>query len=167
MQFHPTKPRNTSPQGDAQRVLTSTAPAPARTPKSAAPPHSPRDATKQTASSDPPDSGTLGIRRNTSTHDTSDETGRARAANLRPQSPIPAASADDETPQGPPPSTRPVHAYINIWCTPRPRRAAASPPKPEAQSSPTTGPEHPSSQKPSKQKNPKYKAAAPPAAEET
>src|SRR5579864_600558 len=144
-----------------------TAPAPARTPKSAAPPHSPRDATKQTASSDPPDSGTQDIRRNTSTHDTSDETGRARAANLRRQFPIPAASADDETPQGPPPSPRSAHADINTSYTPHPQRAAASRPKPEAQSSPKTVPAHPSSPKPSKQRNPKYKAAALPAAEET
>src|SRR5579864_1799423 len=144
-----------------------TAPAPARTPKSAAPPHSPRDATKQTASSDPPDSGTQDIRRNTSTHDTSDETGRARAANLRPQSPIPASSADDETPQGPPPSPRSAHADTDTSYTPHPQRAAASPPKPEAQSSPTRGPAHPSSQKPSKQKSPKYKAAALLSVEET
>src|SRR5579864_3927302 len=144
-----------------------TAPAPARTPKSAAPPHSPRDATRQTASSDPPDSGTPDIRRNTSTHDTSDETGRAPAANLHPQSPIPAASADDETPQGPPLSPRSAHADTDTSYIPHPQTAAASPPKPEDQSSPTRGPARPSSQKPAKQRNPKYKAAAPPAAEET
>src|SRR5579864_4866137 len=137
-----------------------TAPAPARSPTSAAPPHSPRDATKQTASSDPPDSGTLDIRRNTSTHDTSDETGRARVANLRPQSPTPAASADDETPQGPPPSPRSAHADTDTSYIPHPQTAAASPPKPEAQSSPKTIPTHPSFRKSWKQRNLKYKAAA-------
>src|SRR5579864_93442 len=84
-------PRNTSPPDDAPRSPTSTAPARAKIPRSAAHRHSPPASTRQTASSDLPGSGTPGIRTNSATRDTSDGTNPGYAANPRPQFPTPAA----------------------------------------------------------------------------
>ena len=67
------KPRNTSPPDDAPQSPTWSAPAPARIRRSAARRRSPPASAAQTASSDPPGSGTPDIQTNTAIRDTSDE----------------------------------------------------------------------------------------------
>ena len=99
-------PRNTSLQDDAQQSPKSTAPAPARIRKSAAPQHSPPASAAQTASSDPPDSGTPDNRTNNAIRDIFDGTSRECAANPDLRFPILHASFCDEIRQAPPPSPR-------------------------------------------------------------
>src|SRR5580704_11810919 len=96
------------------------------------------------------------IQTSTAIRDTSGETDPEYAPNLLPQSPTLRASSYAEAPPAPPQSPHSARVDKDIWCTPRLRTSAASPPMLSTRSSPATAQSHPSSPHSSEQRNPKH-----------